>query len=184
HCSNPVCKESEEFFRDDYLMRDLLLQGNKLAVLIRGAKKANALQRLEAIMQKWESELGTKLPRPICFEGDVCQENLGLSTEDQKWVRENCDSMIHNAAILTFYNADREGDLWKTNVGGIQNVLDFCEELKIENMHYVSTAYVYGKRDDLVYENELNPHLGFRNDYEESKYLSEKLVRAADFFHN
>lgn len=89
--------------------------------------------------------------------------------------------MLHNAAVLTFHSPDRSRDPWRTNVGGTQNVLDFCRATEIRKMHYVSTAYVCGARDDLVMEDELDPHHGFRNDYEESKYLAEQMVRAADF---
>src|SRR5207253_1399386 len=44
--------------------------------------------------------------------------------------------------------------------------------------HYVSTCYVSGKREGLIMENELQHDAGFRNHYEETKYLAELEVAA------
>jgi thioester reductase-like protein len=164
-----------------YLIRDLLLQGCQLVVLVRSTMHHSPQERLEAILQRWEKELGKLLPRPVCLEGDVCQENLGLDSRQMQWVEAHCDTMLHNAAVLTFYGSDRSADPWRTNVGGTQHVLDFCSRVGLRDLHYVSTAYVCGNREDRVMEDELDPHCGFRNDYEESKYLAEKLIREADF---
>jgi thioester reductase-like protein len=164
-----------------YLIRDLLLQGRQLAVLVRATKRQTPHERLEGILQRWEKQLGQLLPRPVCLEGDVCQANLGLDSSQMQWVQEHCETIMHNAAVLTFYGSDRDSDPWRTNVGGTQHVLDFCRRVDLTNLHYVSTAYVCGNREDLVMEHELDPHQGFRNDYEESKYLAEKLIREAYF---
>jgi thioester reductase-like protein len=164
-----------------YLIRDLLAAGHELVVLIRPGKKESPHRRLEGILQKWEQESGELLPRPVCLEGDVCQVNLGLSDEQADWVSKNCDSILHNAAVLTFHGTDRSREPWRTNVGGTQNVLDFCRRTNVTKVHYVSTAYVCGDRDDVIMEDELDPEQGFRNDYEESKYVAEKMVREADF---
>ena len=162
-----------------YLMRDLFLQGCHLAVVVRPNKRMTVEQRIETILQRWESELEQTLPRPIILTGDVCQPNLGLSAEDILWVREHCDSIIHSAAVLQFNGASRSDEPWRTNVGGTQNVLQLAKLAEIKEFHYVSTAYVCGKREDKVFENELDCQQEFRNDYERSKFESETLVRSA-----
>src|SRR5882672_8922564 len=98
-----------------YLVRDLLLAGKRLAVIIRASRKENVIERMEGILQKWEADLGRALPRPVCLEGDVCEEGLGLSGDNKRWVAEHCDRVIHNAAILEFHGADRAGEPWRTN---------------------------------------------------------------------
>jgi thioester reductase-like protein len=165
-----------------YLIRDLLLAGHQLALVVRSSKKQDYTERLEEILQMWEAEMDHELPRPICFEGDVAHQDLGLSDEAQEWITENCDSVIHNAAVLTFHGADRQGEPWRTNVQGTQYVLDLCDKLNIRRMHYVSTSYVSGIQDDVVLEDELVEGQTFRNDYEHSKFLAETMVRKADFF--
>ncbi len=165
-----------------YLIRDLLLSGHRLAVLVRSSKKETARQRVEKILQYWERELGQTLPRPVCLQGDIGKEGFGLNAVEQRWVAEHCDRLLHNAASLTFDGDDRNAEPWITNVGGTENMLQFCRELGIRDLHYVSTAYVSGCRQGLVMENDLDLGQDFRNSYEQSKLEAEKAVRAADFF--
>jgi nucleoside-diphosphate-sugar epimerase len=88
--------------------------------------------------------------------------------------------MLHSAASLTFH-ADGSGEPFNTNVCGTQNVLDLCADLDILDLHYVSTAYVCGLREERILEDDLDFGQAFRNDYEQTKLEAEKLVRAADF---
>ena len=165
-----------------YLIRDLLIRGHRLAVLVRATKRATARERIETICQKWENELDVSLPRPICIEGDVLNDELGVSFEDRQWVADNCDSIMHSAAVLEFYGPNRDREPWTTNVDGTRRVIEFCETYGIKNMHYVSTAYVCGNRSDLVSEDELDKNQEFRNDYERSKFEAEMIVRESNFF--
>jgi thioester reductase-like protein len=164
-----------------YLVRDLTLAGNRLALIVRPSQKQRAVERVESILQMWEKQLGAPLNRPVCLEGDVSEEGLGLSRASRDWIARHCDALLHNAAVLTFHGADRTREPWRTNVGGTRHVLEVCRRLRINDLHYVSTAYVCGLREGMVKENELDEGQGFRNDYEESKFLAEKLVRDADF---
>ena len=65
--------------------------------------------------------------------------------------------------------------------GGNSAVLQLCREVGLRELHYVSTAYVCGKRDGTIFEDELEAGPAFRNDYEQSKYLAEKLLRDSEF---
>ena len=164
-------------------MRDLFLQGCHLAVIVRPTKRMNVQQRIESILQGWENQLERRLPRPIIFEGDVCKTDLGLGPEEILWIRNHCDRVIHSAAALQFNGAGIDEEPWRTNLGGTQNVLQLSRlRTGISHFHYVSTAYVCGQRDSLVCEHELETGQTFRNDYERSKFESEKLVRAATHF--
>ena len=163
-----------------YLMRDLFLRGCRLAVVVRPTKRMNVQQRIEHILQKWENQLGRRLPRPIVFEGDVCKSDLGLTSDAIFWIRNHCGRIIHSAAVLQFHGIDMEVEPWRTNLGGTQNVLHLARLTGISEFHYVSTAYVCGQRDALVHEHELDTGQVFRNDYERSKFECEKLVKASN----
>jgi thioester reductase-like protein len=165
-----------------YLLRDLLLEGQPVAVVIRSQGKKSAEQRLEQILDYWERDTNKSLPRPKCLEGDIGQEDLGLSKEDRAWVADHCRSIIHNAASLTFFGKDRDQEPWLSNYTGTAHVLDFCRRARVREMHYMSTAYVCGRRTGVIRENEFECGQEFRNDYEECKFEAEKLVRAANFF--
>lgn len=164
-----------------YLVRDLLLNGHELAVVVRPSRKQAPRERMEEILQHWERELGRALPRPVILSGDITETNFGLSDAETDWVRENCSTIIHSAAILEFYGKDRAGEPWRTNLNGTQNMINLCRDAGIKDIHYVSTAYVAGYQADAVMESSLNAGQTFRNDYEESKFCAETLVRNIDF---
>jgi thioester reductase-like protein len=164
-----------------YLIKDLLLAEIPLAVLVRPTRRAAAQQRVEAVMQYWEEKLGRSLSRPVVLEGDISEPDLGLDPRSLRWVSENCDTMLHNAASLTFHSTGPEAEPWRSNVAGTRHVLDVCREAGIEHFHHVSTAYVCGLRTGRILESELDVGQTPSNDYEKSKVAAEKMVRSSDF---
>lgn len=163
-----------------YLVRDLLLDGRGLAVVVRRDRKRSAGDRVEVIVRHWEAILGRALPRPVVLEGDLTRPACGLDAAALEWVANHCDEVLHNAASLTFRGTDPAGEPWRTNVAGTRQVLDVCREAGIRHFRHVSTAYVCGLRDGVVREDELDVGQDFGNDYERSKVDAERLVRAAD----
>jgi nucleoside-diphosphate-sugar epimerase len=166
-----------------YLLRDLLLAGKRIAVIVRPSESQSVQYRIEAILQHWEKKLGTQLGRPICLAGDVTQPLLGLDEESLDWVAKHCTSLIHSAASLTFLE-EGDGEPWRTNLEGTRHVLALCHFADIRQLHYVSTAYVCGMREGTILESELECGQAFRNDYEKSKLQAEQLVRNDKFITN
>jgi nucleoside-diphosphate-sugar epimerase len=67
----------------------------------------------------------------------------------------------------------------RVNVEGTRNVNEFARAVvNLRRYHYVSTCYVAGLRTGLIREDELRHGAGFRNFYEETKYLAELEVEA------
>jgi len=159
----------------------LLLESMPVAVLIRSQGHESAQERLEEMMSYWETELDRKLPRPVSLEGDITLANLGLRTEARRWAAKHCTAILHNAASLTFFGQDRNRDPWLSNFTGTANILQFCRHTGVRHLHFMSTAYVCGKRPGTILESELDHEYGFRNDYENCKFEAEKLVRSAHF---
>jgi thioester reductase-like protein len=164
-----------------YLVRDLGMEGVPLAVLVRPSRRNDPHERIEAICQTWESMLGQSIPRPHVLEGDISQPGLGLSDKDLRWAEQNCEALIHNAASLQFIAASPQSEPYRSNVEGARHVIEFAQQVGIEQFHHVSTAYVAGKRHGLVLESELDVGQEWGNDYELSKVEAEKLVREAKF---
>lgn len=160
-----------------YLIKDLTLAGIPLAVVVRPSRKQSAEQRIESIMQYWDEKLGFELERPVVMEGDISQDDLGLSPEDIMWTAQNCEAMIHNAASLSFISTSKESEPWRSNVEGTRHVVNFCKEAGIKEFFHVSTAYVCGLRDGVCKESELDEGQEWGNDYELSKVAAEKMVR-------
>ncbi len=161
-----------------YLLRDLLLRDPRVAVLVRPSRLETVAQRVDGLLAHWEREWNCTLPRPVILAGDVTQPLLGLGSAERSWLRRNCDSLLHSAASLAFY--EENGEPWRTNVDGVRNVLELCRDAQIGVLEHVSSAYTCGLRTDRVYESELDVGQEFGNDYEKSKVAAEQLVRADD----
>lgn len=164
-----------------YLLRYLLPRDVPLAVLIRGNRTATARQRLETVLIELETQLQRSLPRPVLLTGDLSSPGLGLSHEERSWVRRRVDSVLHNAASLTFENGAPDEEPWKTNLTGTRLLLEATRDWGIRRFHHVSTAYVCGQRRGRVTEQQLDLGQAFGNDYEHSKLRAEQLVREADW---
>lgn len=163
------------------LMARLLSQGRRLAVLVRPKAGESARDRLEGVIAPIEASWGVMLPRPVVVEGELTAPRCGLSAADAAWVRRSCSAVLHNAASLEFVGADRQGEPWRTNVGGTKALLQLADAAGIDEFHHVSTAYVCGLTTGTVPEGPSDGALGFRNDYEASKHEAEWLVRSAPF---
>lgn len=164
-----------------YLIKDLTGAGVSLAVLVRPSRRATTQHRLENVMCYWDGVLGRSLPRPVVLEGDITEPDLGLDARGMRWVAENCDTMLHNAASLTFQSTSRESEPWRSNVEGVRHVLEMCRNAGIRRFHHVSTAYVCGLRQGQILESELDVGQKMSNDYEQSKLQAETMVRSAEF---
>ncbi|MDO5554149.1 MAG: SDR family oxidoreductase [Planctomycetia bacterium] len=163
-----------------FILKDLMRKDLPVVVLIRSNRMETALQRIEGILRRHERQLGRPLPRPVVMEANLHEESLGLSREQKAWLARHADTMIHNAASLTFI-AEDNGEPYKSNVDGTRNVLELCRETGIRRFHHVSTAYVCGRRKGLILESELDAGQEFGNDYEKSKFTSETMVRNSEF---
>lgn len=165
-----------------YLLVDLLLADVPVAVLVRKNRRQSPEQRVEAMLQSCEKQLQRPLPRPVVLGGDICQRDLGLTQDSLRWMTDHCDSVLHNAASLSFIATNgREGEPWRSNVDGLKTLLDVCERTGVRDFHHVSTAYVCGDRTGTILETEFDEGQTPGNDYEASKIEAERLVRSATF---
>ncbi len=105
-------------------------------------------------------------------EGDISKESLGISDEDLEEIRGDITDIFHLAAV---YDLEVERDLaYRVNVEGTKNVNEFAASLpRLGRFNYVSTCYTAGLREGVILETELEHTAGFRNFYEETKYLAE-----------
>src|SRR5260221_964526 len=167
-----------------YLIKDLTVAGIPVAVLVRPSRRATAQHRVENVMCYWDAQLARALPRPVVLEGDITEPDLGLDPRGMRWVAENCDTMLHNAASLTFQSTSTHSEPWRSNVQGMQHVLELCRNAGIRDFHHVSTAYVCGLRQGRILESELDVGQKMSNDYEQSKLQAERMVRGSGLFNS
>ncbi|HYE15266.1 MAG TPA: SDR family oxidoreductase [Pyrinomonadaceae bacterium] len=111
------------------------------------------------------------------IEGDITREGLGMSAADSEAARREATVVFHLAAVYDL--GVERGLAERVNVGGTRNVNHFARTLtSLRRYHYVSTCYVAGMRTGVILETELRHAAGFRNHYEETKYLAEVEVDA------
>ena len=135
------------------------------------------LERAHRELEQLAHQTEKPLSNFLILEGDITQTNLGLSSTNLELARSEATTIFHLAAIYDLAVA-REIAM-KVNVDGTRNVNDFARAIpKLRRYNYISTCYVAGKRSGAILETELQHDAGFRNFYEESKYLAEVEVDA------
>jgi len=128
-------------------------------------------------IERIADETGKPVSDFVVLPGDITSPDLDLSPNDLEHARAWSTIVFHLAAL---YDLAVERDpAMRVNVEGTRNVNKFVSSIvNLRHYHYVSTCYVAGKRTGLVLETELQHEAGFRNNYEETKYLAESEVQA------
>ena len=132
-------------------------------------------QRLNAFLDSRFSD-PLKRARVKVFEGDITAPNLGLAPEALDELRERVTHAVHLAAL---YNLAVPRDVAvQVNVEGTRNVLDVLAAMKrLKAFAHTSTLAVSGDCTGVFSEDDFDRGQTFKNFYEETKFLSEKLVR-------
>lgn len=151
---------------------------NYVFVLIKAGSEDLALKRLSNLywdIPELREEVGKRI---IPVLGEITQKGLGITREVYSVLIKIVGYIIHSEDLAS--NTESKEELWKVNVTGTRNVLEFAREVsmnhKISRFSHVSTAYVAGKRKGEVFEDELI-NFGFSSLYEESKFEGEKIIR-------
>ena len=112
----------------------------------------------------------------ISLRGDIRSQTLGLSPQDYDEIREHTTLIVHAAADTRF--SASLPDLRAVNVEGTKNILAFAGLCpKLRGLLALSTVHVAGKRTGTIEESSLDHDAGFVNNYEQSKYEAELLLR-------
>lgn len=144
-------------------------KGGSLAALV----LASEMESAEAAARRIEQQTGCGQIRLLI--GDITQEGLALSEPDAAYLKGQELVFWHLAAIYDL--AVPEAIAKKVNVEGTRHVNDFVKTLDgLKRYMYFSTAYVAGKREGVILEDELIRPAAFKNHYEETKFEAELLV--------
>lgn len=144
--------------------------------LIRAQNEQLAAQRLQQQGLLLDSE------RIIAVPGDMTLPQFGLSDIQYQELTQKVTHIVHAAAMVKFEKPKEV--LAQINILGTQNLLAFAKDCAAANpsfcvLGYVSTAYVAGKREGIVSEQDFSDAYGFKNHYESTKFAAEALVHAA-----
>ena len=117
------------------------------------------------------------LPKAVIpLRGDIRSLTLALPPSEYEKVRQRTTLIIHAAADTRFSAPLNE--LRGINVEGTKNLLAFAAQCpKLRGVLALSTVHVAGKRTGTIEESALKHSAGFVNNYEQSKYESELVLR-------
>jgi thioester reductase-like protein len=150
------------------LLRRLARDGARFLLLV----QPTFTERAHAELKNIAEESGRSPSDFTLLPGDITKPNLGMSSADLATARSKSTILFHLAAIYDLTVTRELGLL--VNLEGTRNVNEFTRSLsQLRRYHYVSTCYVAGKRTGRILEKELRHEAGFRNHYEETKYLAE-----------
>ena len=138
-----------------------------MSVLITGGSGFVGSMLIDKLVAKGERVISVSRHSPELKEnqvpmvGDILKPNLGLDDATLHYVSQYHGKIraVYHLAALMKLGQDRDGSIWRTNVSGTQNVIDFCVRHEIRHLFFCSTAYTQGK-----------------NPYEWSKIRGELLV--------
>lgn len=156
------------------LLERLAATDCRFILLVQPSLAARAQEELNRITQL----TGRSLEDFLIVAGDISEPGLGLSAAELDLVQQQTTRVFHLAAIYDL--AVPREPAFHVNAGGTRNVIDVARSMPhLRQFHHVSTCYVAGKREGVILETELRHDAGYRNFYEESKYLAELEVELA-----
>lgn len=169
-----------------HLLKDLLESTKaKIYCLVRAENREHALQRLQAFLGVYDvhgktAEAFKNRVEPLL--GDIAHPQLELSDEVYTSLADTIDVTIHVAANTNLFATYRRME--PINVGGTQNIIDFCLKTKQKYLCHISTYTVMGDKtfdSSLTFkETDLDVGQKFKDmSYQESKFRAEQLVREA-----
>jgi len=152
------------------LLQALVPEGRRIYLLC----ERRFLAETEALAAELARE-GAGEDQVVAVAGDITQTDLALG-ENLERVAADVSDVYHLAAVYDL--AVPEELARRVNVMGTGKVLRFLRERGAGRMrhHYISTCYVAGDREGMIFENELDRGQSFKNHYESTKYAAEVLV--------
>lgn len=147
--------------------------------LVRAESEEHALHRLAALWwghPELTEELGKRI---IPVTGDVTVPDLGMRHDRCDELVFTIDYLIHSAAEVAITAS--QAHLENVNVEGTKHALDFAARINkhhgLKRFSQVSTAYVAGRRQGIIAEDELIDE-GFGSLYEQTKFEAEQAVQS------
>jgi thioester reductase-like protein len=153
------------------LVETLVKDGTQFFLLV----QPQFIEKAIAVVEEIAEATGAPLDAFSIVEGDISQPGLGMSAADLETIQFETTDVFHLAAAYDL--AVPKDVAYRVNLEGTKNVNDFvCSVKNLRRYNHVSTCYVAGKRVGEILETELEHNAGFRNNYEETKYLAETEV--------
>lgn len=143
---------------------------SRIYLLVQSKFLSLAKTEIQNLENKFENLKGKLIP----IEGDLTFSDVVF---DKNQIDLNSISEIFNLAAVYDLRVNR--DLaYEVNVKGTDNLVNFASSLKnLDKFHHISTCYVAGWYRGEFSEDDFDKGQSFKNFYEETKFISEKIIR-------
>lgn len=168
-----------------YLLKELmLLSNNKIYTLVRSSSNETASLRLKKALDYYFGENFYKEyhSRIVIYDGDLLENNFGLSENDYIYLANTVDVIINSAALVKHMGKSSEFN--NINVNLVDKIIKFAQIGIKKDIHHMSTiGVIYG--DNSSIENTIFTEFDesyrcfTQNQYLNSKYKSEMLLYKA-----
>jgi thioester reductase-like protein len=170
------------FLGMEFLARAVQDDNADVICVIRAEDDAHAARRLDATLSSlYGDDVPGAVSRLTAVAGNLELPGLGLGHAATALVLAHVTRIVHSAASITFDLPLDEA--WAVNTSGTAHVLGIAERLhalgRLERHVHVSTAYVAGRHEGTVAEEDRTIAGPPRNTYEQTKREAEALVHAA-----
>ncbi len=164
-----------------HILFELLQQNDiRIYVLVRGKNRGSAESRLYEILKFYFPQIHPWVlnQKVMVVSGDITFEKFGLPEEEYRELRRKIDTVVHAAALVKHYGDFEE--FRRTNILGVQNILQFSKGKALFHISTTSVAGDYAKQEQQnLYFNENSLDIGQNlggNCYVESKLEAEKII--------
>lgn len=156
-----------------HLAESLVIQGYSVYLLVRPLDNLSPEARIDELFDLLDMDHLDR-SRIRIVSGDLNRPDLGLPPENYSELASTVDEIIHCASETSFSERKRP-QIEKANIENLQHLLDFASRSGCFFFHFISTAYVAGKKSGTCPE-DLVETRSFFNAYEETKYRAERIA--------
>ncbi len=156
-------------FLGHYILRELLTRSRRVVALLR-APLDETRERLWSMTRRIGFDC-----QPYADKGMLVTMEGALPDDlpDSEWGP--TDDILSCAASLQLH-ANGNGEPFRTNINGVEMLLDWARRHNVRKFHAVSTAYVCGGHMGGIREISHPEPPSFQTDYERTKWTAEKMI--------
>lgn len=166
-------------FVGSFLINRLLSEGSPVVAVVRETPRVSAPERLFSTLSRVRIVYGLNVDYDLSlisvYPGDIEHPALALPIRVVQWLRSQPVEIWHCAASVSL--SQTKSRLHRTNVTGTTNVLGLARAIGARKVHFLGTCFVSGDFRGKFTEQDYDLGQGFRNYYEETKFLAEGLIR-------
>jgi nucleoside-diphosphate-sugar epimerase len=160
-------------FLGGHIVAELLARGYRVLALARPRGRLSGAQRIARLLDWFGLDAGARARLDI-VEGFIDEPRFGMAQPEYSHLLRAVTEIIHCASDTSFTERKRAA-VEEANIGGTGHVLELAQRGRCTFFHYLSTAYVAGRKTGPCPE-ELVDTDAFTNVYEETKYRAEMIT--------